>query len=125
MSANFLILFIGKFGIFKLGFVFKIEREIRVRADANIESDVVRENVFGATTFFGFDAEIVGDLIKSGVEFDICEAVINFTLEGIWEIVSLGGSIWSALGWFIEDICTNNNGNGADDEIKCGNADAD
>ena len=38
---NFLILFIGKLGIFKLGFVFKIEREIRVRADANIESDVV------------------------------------------------------------------------------------
>ncbi len=125
MSANFLILFIGKLGIFKLGFVFKIEREIRVRADANIESDVVRENVFGATTFFGFDAEIVGDLIKSGVEFDICEAVINFTLEGIWEIVSLGGGIWSALGWFIEDICANNNGNGADDEIKCSNADAD
>ena len=41
VSTNFLILFIGKLGIFKLGFVFKIEREIRVRADVNIESDVV------------------------------------------------------------------------------------
>ena len=67
-------------------------------ADFDVESNVVRENIAGASESRRFDAESVGDLVDGVVEFELTDTVIDFALKRIWKVVFLGGSFFGWVG---------------------------